>query len=272
MKKLSKILLMACLLTGTVFFSCQKSDKEENVQPSQNGISKEVLQKIQDKGFGIANVRKIKDRHQQGYLVENDILLTEKQLASSPTSPRLRIADVEQYRTYNLVTALPRTFTISVWYMDQNFVDATNIAIQRYNALGLRISFNLVVDQDGADMYVYGEDMGGGALGYSGFPENGDPYPYIAMNNSLYSADTYYLASIIAHEIGHCIGFRHTDWFNRAISCGSGGNEGDGGVGAIQIPGTPSGADYASWMLACTNGYDRPFNNNDRVALNYLYR
>ncbi|WP_437340874.1 M57 family metalloprotease [Corallococcus exercitus] len=37
-----------------------------------------------------------------------------------------------------------------------------------------------------------------------------------------------------------------------AISCGSGGNEGDAGVGAIHIPGTPTAATVgASIMNSC---------------------
>ena len=60
---------------------------------------------------------------------------------------------------------------------------------------------------------------------------------------------------------------------NRSISCGgSAVNEGDGGVGAIHIPGTPTTSDPNSWMLACISASgDRPFNNNDKTALGYLY-
>jgi hypothetical protein len=61
---------------------------------------------------------------------------------------------------------------------------------------------------------------------------------------------------------------------NRSFSCGTGGNEGQEttGVGAVHIPGTPTGPDAASWMLACIgNGVNRPFNSNDKTALNYLY-
>lgn len=40
--------------------------------------------------------------------------------------------------------------------------------------------------------------------------------------------------------MGHCIGFRHTDYMNRSYSCrGSAVNEGSAGVGAVYIPGTP---------------------------------
>ena len=63
--------------------------------------------------------------------------------------------------------------------------------------------------------------------------------------------------------------------FGRIVgySCGGGtANEGASTVGAIQVPGTPAGPDPNSWMLACIgSGQNRPFNNNDKTALNYLY-
>nr|MCU0383478.1 zinc-dependent metalloprotease [Cyclobacteriaceae bacterium] len=80
-------------------------------------------------------------------------------------------------------------------------------------------------------------------------------------------------STILAHEIGHCIGFRHTDYMDRSYSCGGAtANEGASTVGAILIPGTPSGPDAGSFMLACIgNGQNRPFNNNDKTALAFLY-
>ncbi len=110
----------------------------------------------------------------------------------------------------------------------------------------------------------------------AGFPDsNGNPYPeikYAKKYTSGYSDG--FMTTVLAHEIGHCIGFRHTDYMNRAYSCGSGGNEGQEttGVGAVHIPGTPTGPDAASWMLACLSAStDRPFNANDKTALGYLY-
>jgi hypothetical protein len=76
----------------------------------------------------------------------------------------------------------------------------------------------------------------------------------------------------MAHEIGHCIGFRHTDYMNR-ISCGSNSNEGDGGVGAIHIDGTigtVTSGNYNSWMMACVNG-DNSFSSEDNFALGVVY-
>jgi hypothetical protein len=96
----------------------------------------------------------------------------------------------------------------------------------------------------------------------------------VILNNSAVSGQPQNtVATILAHEIGHCIGFRHTDYFNRSISCGgSAVNEGSAGVGAINIPGTPTGTSSGSWMLSCIgSGQNRPFNSADVTALNYLY-
>ena len=156
-----------------------------------------------------------------------------------------------------------------------------DLAISRYNAQNLEISFQRVTSSSNADIVMTRlnkRDERRGVLGSAGFPTaSGDPYGEIKMSGVLessYGLSTAGIATIIAHEMGHCVGFRHTDYFDRSISCGGGtSNEGDGGVGANHIPGTPTGATASakSWMLACTDGGDRPFNNDDRTALNYLY-
>ena len=108
----------------------------------------------------------------------------------------------------------------------------------------------------------------------AGFPSGGQPYSQIKYAKKYTTFSDGFMTTVLAHEMGHCIGFRHTDYMNRSYSCGTGGNEGQEatGVGAVHIPGTPTGPDAASWMLACLSSTtNRPFNNNDRTALNYLY-
>ncbi len=75
----------------------------------------------------------------------------------------------------------------------------------------------------------------------------------------------------MAHELGHCIGFRHTDYKKRS-SCGPGPGEQAGSIGAVWIPGTPTNVSgsYNSWMMACTNG-SPTFNSADVTALQYVY-
>jgi hypothetical protein len=98
------------------------------------------------------------------------------------------------------------------------------------------------------------------------------------MNTNQYAygsnPDVNYVGSVIQHEIGHCIGFRHTDYMNRSYSCGGrrvNEEKPPSGLGAILIPGTPSTPDAESWMLACSNGGNRTFNANDVTAMNVLY-
>jgi len=156
-----------------------------------------------------------------------------------------------------------------------------DLAISRYNAENLTLSFQRVTSSAGADIVMTRlskRNERQGVLGSAGFPTaSGDPYGEIKMSGVLesnYGLSTGGIATIIGHEIGHCIGFRHTDYFDRSISCGGGtSNEGDGGVGANWIPGTPTGASAAdnSYMLACTDGSDRPYNADDKTALDYLY-
>ncbi len=267
-------LFLSCLVLALVIISCQKQAKQPATSTT-NGVSADVLQKISSQGFSTDNVRK----QDGGYLVEGDILMTDESLNQVITSPDLLIANVEQYNTYNLVTSLPRTITVSMSNLPQAYSDGLDIAISRYNAQSLQLSFQRL--GSGGDIQIIGFNQGpsGGyiTLGSSGFPSGGNPYNQIKLNTNSQAygsnPDINYMGSIIAHEMGHCIGFRHTDYKNRSYSCGGAKtNEGAGTIGAIHIPGTPTGPrDPGSWMLSCANGTNRPFNANDIVALNYLY-
>ena len=79
---------------------------------------------------------------------------------------------------------------------------------------------------------------------------------------------------VLTHELGHCVGLRHSDFFNRSISCGGAPtNEGQAGVGAILIPGTPSGATVGgSIMNSCFRTTETGrFTSTDVTALQALY-
>jgi hypothetical protein len=258
--------LMVSLFATLFIVACSKAKNE-----SSDEISKDVLDKIAELGFSTTDVKAADG----GYIVEGDIFLSPKNLSESPVSPNLIIASEEQYHTFNLVTGLPRTITVSLNTTAQYFVDATNEAINRYNAQNLRLNFQLVNGDADIDIVTFYQVSN--TIGSGGFPtSSGNPHGQIRLNTYYFtpSAAIPYLATVIAHEIGHCIGFRHTDYMSRRYSCGSGGNEGSAknGIGAVHIPGTPTGPDPNSFMLACIgNGVNRPFNANDIVALNYLY-
>jgi hypothetical protein len=273
MKQIWKPLAVACF-TASLLVACKKDAKTLEAPTDQ--ISQETLAKIQHLGFSTRDVQKTAD----GYMVEGDINLTDELLNSTPDYKLLRVGDEEQYRTTNLVKSLPRTITIKVVNLGTAFVQGTDLAISRYNALNLQLHFQRITSGT-PNITIQGFNQGpsGGyiTLGSSGFPtRKGDPYNTIQMNTNQYAygsnPDVNYVGSVIQHELGHCIGFRHTDYMNRAYSCGgTATNEGASNIGAILIPGTPSGPDPNSWMLACSNGGDRTFNSNDVTALNYLY-
>ena len=146
-------------------------------------------------------------------------------------------------------------------------------AIARYNAENLSITMRRV--SSGGNIQIVAAPRSAQYLASAGFPSSGNPYNSIKVATRYIGTNPNqsWFASILAHEVGHCIGFRHTDYMDRSYSCGGAyTNEGASTVGAILIPGTPSAQDPNSWMLACIgSGQNRPFNANDKTALNYLY-
>lgn len=264
---LSSLTLFACSVL--VLSSCQKEDSNQVV--AKNEISAEAISKIQALGLSTQNAQRVED----GYLVEGDIMLTDADLASKPDYKMLRVGEEEQYRTNNLVSVgSGRTISLAVSSnLPSSYVAAVDELIRRYNAENLLIRFRRV--STGYNILFTAAPSGSTYLASAGFPSGGNPFNRVQVNTGAIGSNpnTNYLATILAHEVGHCIGFRHTDYMDRSYSCGGQyTNEGASTVGAILIPGTPSGADPSSWMLACIGtGANRYFNANDRTALRYLY-
>lgn len=260
---MKKLLSMATIALVGTMLSCQT---EEGVTV-KNEVSTDVLAKIRNLGFSTGDVQAVDN----GYLVEGDIMLYESDLNAGPVGKYLVYAQSEQYRTTNLVSA-PRSIRVSISNrLPASYVDALDEALARYNSENLSITFTRVAS--GADISIVSGN--GSYLASAGFPTStGAPHNSIKVNSrAIGNQPQSTVATILAHEIGHCIGFRHTDYFDRSISCGgSPTNEGASTVGAIHIPGTPTGAENGSFMLACIGaGQNRPFTSGDRTALGYLY-
>nr|WP_298994443.1 M57 family metalloprotease [uncultured Allomuricauda sp.] len=254
---------------------------DENVEVSEAPklvVTEEVTDVFKSNFFNVGEI-KVVDFHlpdgtvEQRYGIEDDIAISKEQFDYIASLDR----SVGQYHTNNLVS--PRTLTI-IGYTGSPFAlsnkerTALQWAVNNYNRLNLSITLDLTFGTDfgDKDMVVYNNTINnpGVSGGVAGFPSGGNPNKFIQIYG-LSGFSTNVNEHVITHEIGHSVGFRHTDWFSRQ-SCGENINEGVAPFGANPIPGTPTGFDPTSLMLACFNsGVDGEFNSNDITALNFLY-
>ncbi|WP_142686248.1 M57 family metalloprotease [Chitinophaga polysaccharea] len=272
-----KIASLALISCAFFFSSCDKENKDSVKEPLQDAVT--VAQKIKKLGYDTSHIIPFNE----GYIVENDIYIKSTDLDKKPSEKQttLRIAKNEQYRTNNLVTGFPRVLRIrfGTLGLPAFYQTSLNQAIQDYNDLKLDITFQFVSGQ--ADIEVFGTTSlpSNVYASASAYPSNGNPGGPILINTNYFTSasKTALLTSTLKHELGHTLGLRHTDYFDRTYSCGYNPNgpnsETAGPDGAINIPGTPTGVDVESLMLACTpdDANPRGFVDNDIVALSYLY-
>jgi hypothetical protein len=227
--------------------------------------TREIIDNLIDAGFPANDIRVV-----DGIVyVGND---AEVSLAASREMVETGGSGREQYRTTNLVSPTLAKICVDGSTFTGVFSTALDRAIQNYEEQPLGFTMART-PSTGCSFTINAVIQPGLVGGSAGFPSGGLPFGTINIGGGLsgFSIDT--VEHVITHELGHTIGLRHSDFFNRSISCGSGGDEGQLDVGAIHIPETPTGATVGgSIMNACFRTSETgEFTASDITALMWLY-
>lgn len=251
------LFLLLAVLAGGIFYSCKKSGAADAKQDYEQSR----IQSIKVMGFDVSDIQKVDG----GYLVEGDIMMTDefidknggKKLELCITTPLVS------------VPVRPRLITISAAAgTPASVVTAIGAAVARYNALNFGLRFQQLATGSAANIVVT-PVVNQPFIAAAGFPTAaGNPFNSIRFNTAFAGWNANTLATIITHEVGHCIGMRHTDWFNRALSGCPPGSE----PAPVACNGCNNADIPNSYMSACIgNGTNRPFTPCDSGGLLSIY-
>ncbi|HEX8705473.1 MAG TPA: zinc-dependent metalloprotease [Myxococcaceae bacterium] len=234
----------------------------------QMSEQEEIIANLVEAGFPENDIQIFNDKVYVGFDAHVDLVASQEMLQSGKETQ-------EQYRTTNLVGTTVTKICVnptSTFNSYTRLSQGLDAALANYNGLGLRITFARG-PTTGCTANITAQTTSGSG-GSAGFPSGGKPYGTINIGTGLNSYSLDVNEHVITHELGHAIGFRHSDYYNRSISCGgSATNEGDGGVGAIHISGTPTTATVGgSVMNSCFRSTETgEWTSSDITALNALY-
>ena len=182
-----------------------------------------------------------------------------------------------QYRTTNVVAAEVDNICINGSVLAPYPILSAGLdgAIANYNNQNLTFNMTRIAGAvgPGCDVVISTDVWVGSTSAMAGFPAGGLPFRNMWLGTGIEGFGTAVATHVITHELGHAIGFRHTDYYDRGISGCPGGNEGQSSEGAHHIPNTPTTAAWdQSIMNSCYNGGSTGvWNPEDVDALQQLY-
>ncbi|MBO9616509.1 MAG: hypothetical protein J7619_27720 [Dyadobacter sp.] len=264
---MKQLVLSVIALAG--LFSCQENEistiKNEEVQvekPNQAQTSQKVYSYIKSLGFKDSEIKDIGN----DFLVDGDMLFDKSVV---PDTLNNRNGRVQQYGVSNYIGYNEQPFvTVRIDPSMSAYTNDITAAIANWNNVpGCRVNLTLVTGSD-ADIAIYNSDLGSNTCGNAYTPINGQAGNRININvNVVASFSTLQRRRTITHELGHAIGFAHTNWSSIGET-----NEGNWQGSLQHIFGTPTGTDANSLM----NGGECNFgatalSSNDILTAQFLY-
>ncbi|MGE9310982.1 M57 family metalloprotease [Niabella sp. CJ426] len=249
------------LFCNILLFGCKKNDLTSGKKTEPVG----ALKALKNLGYDTSGVVDMGDH----YLVENDIVISKSLL--SGTLPRQAYGGNSQL----VGVSKQRSMTIRI----DNSVPSNNgnldwrnevpQAIAVYNNLATsNIRFTLVTSATADIVIKTGSYSATSSPARAPLPSGGNPGSYVEINTSF----TGTLSSIekvytLVHELGHCIGLKHTDWYNDTVV-------GDGPYPAVgNSPNDATNEDTESIMMHSIPWFifSVEFSAWDMYAISFLY-
>ncbi|WP_035097184.1 M57 family metalloprotease [Aquimarina megaterium] len=291
MKKTNVFILIAGIMVLLFTAACSKDDTIETKQTIVDPLAdaKEHFARLGYDGVEDLSIEKITHpitkKTEEYYLLQGDILMPKQQLKEM-ANKHSNSPNAKHYSANDIVKNLPRFIRVAgVTGSGTNALDniaqqALRAAINQYNALNLSLKFTIEFSANpplGTEIIVQrNPTLSSNAR--ASFPSStGNPGGLIFIGPNATSRGLDMATITMVHELGHCLGLRHTDFMNAAVSCGVQlpiEND-DTGVGANLIPGTPAApsGDPGSIFATCPRRLNtKPnFTNADIIALRQLY-
>ncbi|MGM9477495.1 M57 family metalloprotease [Pedobacter sp. GSP4] len=242
----SRIMCFGLLLTLAIS-SCKKSETPVAAPQAKVEIDATTIAKIKEMGFRTDSIRVFGE----SYIVEGDILITKESLSTPKAQHKLLNGGgkIAQVNTDNVVLGNLTNIIIATEDYDTRWHYAIREAVAAWNAIS-NCRINLIHSYSQfyppysnsvtPTITIKKANLGTGGFGL-GQPPTGSGsagaivYVNPFTNNTTNGYDNGIPRSheqdvyMLVHEIGHCLGFRHTDWAAEGV-----------GDGANPIAGTPS--------------------------------
>jgi predicted Zn-dependent protease len=283
------MMCFALLLVAIGISSCKKSETPIITPDAKVQVDPLAIAKIKEMGFKTDGIK------ESGafYVVEGDILISKESLSATKTAKKWMNdgGKISQANTNNLIQGNLTNVIITTEDYDIRWFYAIRDAVTAWNEISncrinLIHSYNQFYPPYSTSVTptitMKKSNLGTGSFGQGQMPTSSGTAGAVLLVNPFTNnvnsngqdngiprsraQDVY----MLVHEIGHCLGLRHTDWKAE----GTGGSS----VGANPIPGTPSSGEPSndpnsvmnSGRLGTSNSWSA-FSSYDITAAQYLY-